>query len=515
MNKNVLFKILPQKNNILKAVLVMSALFYLFLFLFIALKRLAYPFELEFMEGGSLMQVMRLLRSEPLYVEPSLEYVPLLYPPLYFYSAAWITEFFSFGFLPLRLISLISTLGSMVCIYLLIRKYATPFYAVVSVGLYAACFYICGAWYDIARVDALFLFLLLAGIVFLQRQTPCAVILAGLFFLLAFMTKQIAAAIFLGSVLALALSNAPRYLKILYPLPFIVLVIPYIAGMQNLSDHWFLFYLFVLPGQHDVLPAMLLKFWQHDILSSLFILFVFSLLFFLFLYKRDKKEFCFHFFIAASMIMASWVSRLHAGGYINVLLPAMAVFSVYSVLGLAQLMTYLDLPGNEQLTLSGQKPHLSFSAGFAKSIMLLLFLLQFMMLLYDPRDQIPSRNDLRAGYQLIEEMKTIPGDIFMPWHGYLPVLAGKPAFATHGLYDILRSQNDSIRIRLQNQLDTAFARRRFETVILDDRWYDPIFLDHYQFERFVFSAPGVFYPVTGMRLRPEFIYTKVESIYTH
>ncbi len=510
MIKRVTLKILPQGINILKAVLVMSALFYLFLFLFIAIKRLAYPFELEFMEGGSLMQVMRLLRSKSLYVEPSLDYVPLLYPPLYFYLAAWITDFFSFGFLPLRLISLISTLGSMGCIYLLIRKYANLFYAVLSVGLYAACFYLCGAWYDIARVDALFLFLILAGIVFLQRQTPWTVILSSLFFLLAFMTKQIAVVIFLGSVLALALSRAPRYLKILYPLPFIVLVIPYIAVMQTLSDHWFWFYLFVLPGQHEVLPAMLLKFWQHDILSSLFILFVFSLLFFVFLYKRDKREFCFHLFIAASMIMASWISRLHAGGYINVLLPAMAIFSVYSVLGLVQLMTYLDLPGNEHLNLSGQKSLLSFSAAFAKSIMLLLFLLQFMMLVYDPRDQIPTRNDLRAGYQLLEELKAIPGDIFMPWHGYLPVLAGKSAFATHGLYDILRSQNDSIRIRLQNQLNDAFARQRFDAIILDARWYDPVFLNHYQFERFVFSKPDIFYPVTGMRLRPEFIYMKRE-----
>ena len=44
------------------------------LYLGFSLRRITYPFELEWMEGGSLEHLMRVLRGERLYLRPSLEF---------------------------------------------------------------------------------------------------------------------------------------------------------------------------------------------------------------------------------------------------------------------------------------------------------------------------------------------------------------------------------------------------------------------------------------------------------
>src|ERR1700744_4569282 len=53
-------------------------------YLYIALRRLDYPFALEWLEGNSLAEVHRILAGQPLYPAPTAGYVPDGYPPLYF-----------------------------------------------------------------------------------------------------------------------------------------------------------------------------------------------------------------------------------------------------------------------------------------------------------------------------------------------------------------------------------------------------------------------------------------------
>ena len=46
-------------------------------------QRLGYPFDLEWMEGGMLVHALRVRDGLPLYVEPSPDFIPFIYPPLY------------------------------------------------------------------------------------------------------------------------------------------------------------------------------------------------------------------------------------------------------------------------------------------------------------------------------------------------------------------------------------------------------------------------------------------------
>ena len=82
-------------------------------YLFVALHRIGYPYELEWLEGGAVEIAGRVAHEQAIYVAPSIHYVPYPYTPLYF----WITGTLAHGsldvgFLPLRLVSLVSSLGA-------------------------------------------------------------------------------------------------------------------------------------------------------------------------------------------------------------------------------------------------------------------------------------------------------------------------------------------------------------------------------------------------------------------
>jgi hypothetical protein len=47
----------------------------------VALRRLPYPYELEWMEGGIVTHVRVVLAGEPLYSAPSLDFTPFIYAP--------------------------------------------------------------------------------------------------------------------------------------------------------------------------------------------------------------------------------------------------------------------------------------------------------------------------------------------------------------------------------------------------------------------------------------------------
>ena len=141
------------------------ATLYVAVYLILVFFRIQYPFELEWMEGGSVHQVIRILSGQKLYVSPSLEFVPFVYTPLYFYISASISRIIGAGFVPLRLVSFISSLGCFFIIFLFVkRETKSNFFGILAASLFSATFRRSGAFFDIARVDSLFLFFLLTAL---------------------------------------------------------------------------------------------------------------------------------------------------------------------------------------------------------------------------------------------------------------------------------------------------------------------------------------------------------------
>jgi hypothetical protein len=161
-------------------------------YLAIALNHLRYPFELEWIEGGMVDAVRRVAAGQRLYAKPTMDYVAFIYGPLWFYVAAAFAKVFGVGFFSARLVSVLSSIGVMALVARFVRREGGGLLpALLGAGLYAGTYSLACAFGDLARVDALSVLLLVAGL-YARRfgASSRSQAAAGALFALAFFTKQ-------------------------------------------------------------------------------------------------------------------------------------------------------------------------------------------------------------------------------------------------------------------------------------------------------------------------------------
>lgn len=490
-------------TRLLRYALAAVAVFYLATYLGLALLRLSYPFELEWMEGGSVDHVRRILAGRKLYVAPSIDFVPYIYTPLYFYLSALVSLATGVGFLPLRLVSLLSSLGCFAVIFLLVRREtASPFAGLLAAGLFAASFRLSGAWFDIARVDSLFLFFFLLALYALRSGgSAAAYALGAVLISLCFLTKQLALLMAAPVVVYCLLTSARRSLLL------IGLAALLIGGstllLDRLHDGWYAYYVLQLPRQHPIVRHMFLDFWTRDLLSRLHIASALSLIFLVGEFSGPRKDKG-AFYLAAllGMLAAAWSSRLHQLGVENVLMPAHAALAILFGLGAHSALD--SLRRNRRL-----------ARETARSYEILIYaacIVQFAVLFYPPARQLPTRQDLDAGRRFINLLAQVEGEVYLPYHGYLPTLAGKRAYAHRAaVHDIMRGAHSPIREKLSREIQEVIRSERFRAIILDtpENWDG---LAYYRLTPDpIFSSDAVFWPVTGRPVRPELMYLPREE----
>jgi hypothetical protein len=475
-----------------------AAAAYLLTFLAVALSRASYPFELEWMEGGTLQEVRRVLSGQPLYVAPTPEYVPFIYTPLYF-SLGAVCSAFGGAFLPLRLLSLASALGCFVLIFLWIRKdTGKAALALLSAGLFAACYRPSGFWFDLARVDSLFLFLTLAGLACLAAAPrPALAAAAALCLAAAFQTKQTAlpiVACMLPYVLARGRAYAATFLSVA------ALGIGGTAWLIDGGAGWYSYYVFRLPAGHPRLPGMLIGYWTRDLLAVFpvpLMLGAFALL------RAPRRQagllplFLFRLCATAGMIGAAWMSRLHDGGWNNVLMPAYAWLALLAGWGLAELR---------------------FPVGPRGALIGLALLVQFAWLRYHPFEQIPQAADAAAGAEVMRRIAAMPGEVYVPDHGYLAARAGKnPGAHRMAFEDVLRGKGGAPADSARVELHARVAAGKYSTLILNSsRWEDAAILPddfgkYYALEDSLPLPGRLFMTMTGMKSRPAYIFKRMNA----
>ena len=163
--------------------------------LHVMFSRLFYPYALEWIEGGMLQPVVRILQGLPLYTAPDMEYVPPLYAPLYFYLAAGLAYLTDAGLPALRLVSLLaaSLTASLVALSVWRLSRSIPA-ALLALFCWGAVYRFSGYWYDVGRVDSLWALWLLAAVAslvyFRQVGRPLFLWMALPALVLAVLTKQ-------------------------------------------------------------------------------------------------------------------------------------------------------------------------------------------------------------------------------------------------------------------------------------------------------------------------------------
>jgi Dolichyl-phosphate-mannose-protein mannosyltransferase len=469
-------------------------------YLWVALHRVGYPYELDWMEGGSVELAARVVAGHSLYATPSLGFVGWTYPPLYYLISAGVAKLIGVGFLPLRLVSLTASLVSMATLaWIVIRETGSRIAGLVAAGLFAATFRISGAWFDTGRVDSLFLALTLLTVAWGRwaRGVHGGIALGTLAFL-AFFTKQTGLLALLPVLVLLALTR--RRVGIPALLTLIALVLASTAVLDAATHGWYGYYVFSELAHQPWARQVWLGFWRDDILhrqSPLLILVLAEAVTLTWQARRLPALSgppMYYAVAAAGLIVSAWVSRLHTGGYENVLMPAYAAIALLAGLTSAGLID--GRHGRVAL------PLLGVTLG-----------VQLGLLVYPISAQIPTTADRTAGAQLIARLRTLPGPVIVIRHPWYATLTGKGTSAqAEAIGDVLRSDSSRGGRALRASLRDALDADNVQAVVLDGPWdarlLEPELTRDFRLQTKPITTSRL-YPLTDVRTAPTLLYLRV------
>jgi hypothetical protein len=439
-------------EQILKWLAIVVALAFVGLFAFSATLRLLYPYEVEWMEGSMIDHAIRVLHGLPIYSAPSVDFVPWLYPPAYYHVVAWSMHLIGEGFLAGRLVSVLSTLASCGVLADLVRRAThNTGYAWFAAALYIAAYHATGYYFDIARNDAFFTLVILLVVYAASMRGNIAVIGSALGMVLAFYAKQ-QAIVFAVPLIVWFFLRGKREGTISALLLLVTFVISIIIS-NAVTNEWFSYYIFDIPAakraDFSMLHAMRIV---PEYLLGVFA--VTSILTLSVLVRRSRQRTFWQSTLGLvtlfwfGSIVAGAMSLGNEGGYKNVMMPFAAFSAALLPITIHELRDSVRVVGYGYVAL----------------------LLQFGALMFDPTGEkmLFAGNRQRAGaVEIVDRIRELPGDVYIPYHGYLGTQAGKQTHA-HILatMDVMRMK-DSTASRLSRDFDSAYAHR-FSAVIFDE-----------------------------------------------
>jgi hypothetical protein len=435
----------------LRRAIVAMAAFHVLVVVVVFAARFRHPFENSWLEALVLEHVRRILSGQPLFVAPSLDYIPLIYTPLYYHAGALLDGLLGGGFATLRGLSMACSAAAMALVFLMVRRESgSTIAAAASVGLLAACYKMNGYWFDLARVDPMMLCLALAGLYVTRFGASIGTaVAAGLLFGLAFLTKQTSLALTVPVLLWAAVRDWRRG-------GIQGAVMLGVAGgassyWQSASGGWYGYYVLELPSRHGLSPGMLVHAATDLLPLPLAIAFVLGAYFLLANGRRNPATW-FYVLAAAGGIAGSAVSLSKWAGYSNALLQAHSVVAILFGLGFHAVLR--DLAAVQGAI--GER---------LRSLAWLAVAWQLATLVANPLPAIPPRVEARTGDALVAALRQVQGDVFFPDQPYLLVLAGKRSHAHEmQIADVLMHAADAERDRLLSEIDAA-ARGRWAAVV--------------------------------------------------
>jgi Glycosyltransferase family 87 len=454
----------PLLHRLLRGLTVLLSAFFLLLFLYTALRRMHYPFELEWIESGVLISVRRIAHGEGLYVAPSIDFVPYLYAPLYLYIAAAVTKLTGIGYTALRLVSTLSTLGSTLLIYFFVLvETRRRFAAIAAAGLFLACYPLVEAFYDFGRVDSLFVFFMLLALFLSRRDRP---VLAALVWILCFQTKQTILPI--AIVLLCVDWQHPRRIVIGLG-TFLVALGSTILWINHATHGWYSFYLFHIAGGFPIVWRQALLFFPNDVLAPLGITLVLALVAWAFTGVHPRSSVAsFYAIVTVVLFGAIGYVAAHRGAAVNSYIPLYAWCAVLFGVALHRVLEHLEKSTDAR-------------AAVATTIVLSAAAVQLIAFLYNPGRYLPTPAVRQARQRFIDQLRALPGDVYVVDHNFDAVLAGKQPHAEgESVGTVLFMPHSEIAASLRAQFDSALRSHRYSAIIVDGSLSD----DPYGFQDF-------------------------------
>lgn len=485
------------------------AIFAIKVVLWITIQRAFYPFELEWMEGGSLQHLDRILAGLPLYPPPSIDFVPFPYPPVYYYAAIPFAKLTGSSLLSLRIVSQLAMLAAFVAIFALVRRETRRWdLGIACAGLFAATYRISGAYMDVGRLDSLFVALTLASIYFLRtREDARGLVLAGLLASLAIFTKQTGLAIVVPMIVWCAYrdattgatsEHASRFARTLwFGSTVIALTLVGTSWLSLGENGHFLSYVLGAQSGHAIRWALLPYFLWNDLLFALPVVVVGIV--WGFWKSQDRVSFVFYLAFFIGTVVAWIVPRAKVGGAMNNLIPLHACVVVMFGVALGDRLN--ARPGRLRVTRA-------VAIGVA---------LQFLWLGFDPRIALPRDEDAEAGRRFVRRLAATEGEVLMPAHGYLAGLAGKRVYAHQMPVDDLARSGLEESVALREEFTAAIAARRFAWIVDStsrflERYPDTDVLKrNYRIAGPVFDVEGRLTPRSGWQVAPGLVWVPLDA----
>jgi len=428
-------------------------------FLAASFAALTYPFPIHWTEGGVLQTILRVLEGKHVYTIPTVDYVPFIYTPLYYYVAAAATRVTDALLPTARLISIASLLGTGALMALWLRGRGLHWAcAIAGAGFFFASYPLSGRWYDIAKPDSFGMLLTMAGMLALHQWRGLrSAIAAGVLFAAAVYAKQ-----------PMAIAVAPVLLIALFydfKRAFVAGAVLGVLGLSALallewsSGGWFLFYIFDLPQGHSQNITFYKRFWHGDLFYPLPMACVLTVAYAIYTLVRRRRADVEALVFIAALIGTAFASRLHSYGWINVLMPAHAALALAVPLAAMRLA---DMPWKNVWLMKG-----------SQVVAMLIILTQFVQMQGFGWRPFPTLNDARRNTAFMKYVSKFDGEVLIPdycfpGHEHPRVLCYECAG-----YDVVRARlpedKQEGRKAFMDSIADGIAKKRFSALFISDR----------------------------------------------
>ncbi len=475
-------------------------------FLVVAFSRAVYPYDLDFLEDDVLLEAWRFAQGLPVFLPPNADFVPHAYAPLYMLLSAGLFKLFGTGYLVMRLLSLAATLASAVILYMAARQLGSArSMALFAPGLLLAGFGVTGFEYDLARVDALAIALMLAGTLagIAGARSRRGRIASALLLALAFWAKQNAS--LFGPAMALYLLWIARREAWDYWLVYVLAIVVPLGGLHALTGGWSTTYLLIVPQADPVALDRIVSYLRHDLprgMGALLVLFIGAMLLaFVPVASTVGREgnapspalpvgglkdttpspalaagegwgggLGWLLFLLLAVIVSGW-ARARLGGNTNSLMPAYAFLCLAPCIVFAQAGQRLK----PRLWADADRPP-AWTGKAAITAMLpiavyLAVLLQCALAFYNPTREMPTAAMWQGGERLIAMLRQADGPVLVLEHPYYALMAGKaPSVALTALWHAMGRNATA----LPSDLRARFEQRYYVLIISDEGTYPEV-----------------------------------------
>ena len=440
--------------------------------------RIGYPYDLEWMEGGLLTHAQRIADGAGIYVEPSVDFIPFLYTPLYPGIIGMLSPFFGISYWVGRALSIAATLGISFLLVLIVRREAdasTRKLAMVggisAIGFFAATYPWVEGWYDLVRADSLFMLMVLGGLWGLRSwsrvsgmegvaKVACAAALLGL----SFFAKQ-TGILFVATggfmVLALNWRRVPIYVGVTGLLG--------LGGtwlLNKMSAKWFWVYIYETHQHHDFNMDRFYKsfgnmLWHFPVMTAVITLGVLLSLVTLIAKRRfpaPSRGLLLWTPVFAVAVLVGAVGWGTEFAHFNAYIPAMLFGALCAGLAVASISASIAVWVADSPSGALWPRRIGMVAGAALAV-------QLALASWSPGKFIPSEAEYKAGHQLVHTLRQVEGDVFIPYHPWYASLAGKET-KVHlmGLRDMGTGKVWEIK-----GLEESLKNHKFGAIVFDNR----------------------------------------------